>query len=151
MPPLTLVYVSRLGLRNLLCGLTFFFFFLKKPYSLFALYSPYLKALFNATGILYLSLSPSLNILRLWGRRKVHNPQPPIPWALKFLIYLFSPSQFFPLPSILSSIKGPFALSDPQSILHRGTLLPSRPGSTLGFSCPPLLFLVLFIPSVECG
>lgn len=56
-----------------------------------------LKALFNATGSLYPPLSPFLYILRLWGRRKVHNPPPAFPFALKFLIYPFSPSHFVPL------------------------------------------------------
>lgn len=86
-------------------------------------------------------LFPFPYILRLWGRRKVHNPPTPFPMHQNSLFTSLPPISSH--SSTFSDKEEPFALCDPQSTLHRG-ISPSRRGSTLGFSCPPLLFLVLF-------
>lgn len=62
-----------------------------------------------------------LNILRLWGRRKVHSP--PTPFLMHYNpspLNLLLPSHFFRVPFTFSSKKELFALRDPQSTLHRG-------------------------------
>lgn len=84
--------------------------------------------------ILLLS-SPFPYLLRLWGRRKVHNPPPPFLYALKSLVYPVSTPHFFPL----SGKKEPF-LSVTQEHMAQGKLPPCEWGTTPGFSCPLLLF-----------
>lgn len=94
-----------------------------------------LKALFNATGNLYPSLSPFPYILRLWGRRQVHNPPLPFPLCIK-IPYLPPPPP--PISShSFSGKKEPFPLCGPENILHRG----NSPHLDLA---PLLVSLVLF-------
>lgn len=74
-----------------------------------------------------------LNILRLWGRRKVHSP--PTPFLMHYNpspLNLLLPSHFFRVPFAFSSKKELFALRDPQSTLHRGAS-PPPPTSASAF------------------
>lgn len=96
-----------------------------------------------------------LNILRLWGRRKVHSPPTPFPMHYNFFFNLLLPSQIF-LPPSLPCLPTQSTLSGNQSLSSRpseDTAQGASPTQTWLYSwflLSSALFLVLFL-SVGCG